>query len=411
MFLEGARTLATLTPNASGTAIFSTTTLAPGATRSRRSTPAIQLNASVTSAPLLQTVDAAITSTGLTSNANPSLHRRLAHSERRRRGQRCAAHRLGHLLGRGEPARNRRTEQRLRQPYPRHTQSRHPPAHRRLLGRHGRPRQRLPCTDAADRRTHQRPSPHPPTPRSSQTASPSPSPSPTATTTPPTGTVSLTDNGASIPPATLDCSGRATVTLTAPALGAHTLIASYAGDAQNVPAASQPFVQTVVLRPTTTTFNTSSTNLSAGQQLILISVVQPGSAAPRPPTGQVTFQSGTTVLGTTAISAAGVATLTVTAAQANLNTTAIYSGDSLYAPSTSPAIIIVVGPPIEFTLSTPGILTLQSGQHGSLQINVATAPTFVDTLAFGCAGLPASATCTFSQNQVPSPTARRKPSP
>jgi len=214
----------------------------------------------------------------------------------------------------------------------------------------------------------------------------------------PTGSVTVTDNGSTIATPQLDASGHATVTLTSPALGTHTLIATYSGDADDIPATSAAFIQTVTLRPTTTSFSSSSNNLSAGQQLILVSVVQ--GSGPKPPTGQVTFQSGTTTLGVVTISSGGVATLTLNAAQATLNAVAVYSGDSLYAPSTSPAIIIVVGPPIEFTLSTPGILTMQSGQHATLAINVATAPTFTDTLGFGCAGLPADATCTFSTDQV-----------
>ncbi len=397
---EGSATLATLIPNASGTATFSTATLTPGVHTITGVYAGDALNASVTSAPLLQAVDIAITSTGLTSNGNPTLTGAPLTLNAAVRGNGAlptgsvtfsdAGNPLGTVaLSNGSASLTLGTLS--------------PGIHQLSAAYAGDTDDRASVSPALTQQIAARTI-------ASVTASANPSlltDSVTLTitvangaTTPPTGTVSLTDNGASIPPATLDGSGRATITLTAPALGAHTLIATYAGDRQNVPATSQPLVQTVVLRPTTATFNTSSTNLSAGQQLILISVVQPDSAAPRPPTGQVTFQSGSTVLGTAAISAAGVATLTVTATQANLNTTATYSGDSLYAPSTSPAIIIVVGPPIEFTLSTVGVLALQSGQHASLQINVATAPTFTDTIAFGCAGLPASATCTFSQNQV-----------
>ncbi len=214
----------------------------------------------------------------------------------------------------------------------------------------------------------------------------------------PTGTVSVVDNGVAIGAPALDATGHATITLTSPALGTHTLAASYSGDADDIPSTSAPFIQTVTLRPTTTNFSSSSNNLSAGQQLILVSVVQ-GSGT-RSPTGTVTFQSGATTLGTVTLASGGIATLTLTAQQVVLNAVAVYSGDSLYAPSTSAAITIVVGPPVEFTLSTAGLLTMQSGQHGTLSIAVETAPTFTDTLAFGCAGLPADATCTFSTDQV-----------
>jgi hypothetical protein len=214
----------------------------------------------------------------------------------------------------------------------------------------------------------------------------------------PSGPVSITDNGVAIGTPQLDPTGRVTITLSSPALGTHMLAATYAGDADDIPSTSAPFVQTVTLRPTTTSFSSSSNNLSAGQQLILTSVVQ-GSGV-KTPTGQVTFQSGSTTLGTATLSSGGIATLTVTAQQAVLNTVAVYSGDLLYAPATSAAIVIVVGPPVEFALSTPGLLAMQSGQHGTLSIGVTTAATFVDTLEFGCAGLPADAACTFSTSQV-----------
>ncbi len=401
VLLEGAVTLATLNPSANGTAVFTTTTLAPGAHTIAAIYAGDQLNASVTSAPLLQTIDAATTATVLTSSANPVLTGASLTLIAAVTGN--GALPTGSILfsDAGSPVgmialSNGSASLTL--------STLTPGIHRLTAAYSGDTDDRASVSSALSQQVAA---------RTSVVITSSANPSlltdtvsltvavANGTTSSPTGAISLTDNGASVPIPALDLNGRATVTLTAPALGTHTLVASYLGDAQNIAAVSLPFIQTVVLRPTITTFNASSTNLSAGQQLILISVVQPGAAAPRPPTGQVTFQSGATVLGTTAISAAGVATLTVTAAQANLNTTAVYSGDSIYAPSTSPAIVIVVGPPIEFTLSTPGILTLQSGQHGSLQINVATAPTFVDTLAFGCAGLPASATCTFSQDQVP----------
>lgn len=215
---------------------------------------------------------------------------------------------------------------------------------------------------------------------------------------PPTGPVTLADGGAAIATALLNGSGIATFNLAGPTLGQHTLIASYAGDSQNVAASSQPFLQTVVLRPTSSSFTPSSTALSAGQQLILITIVQ--GAGSRAPTGQVTFQSGASTLGSAPINAAGLVTLTLQPAAGAYNLTAQYSGDALYAPSVSAAVAIVVGPPIEFTVSTQAALQLQSGQHATMQVDIASAPTFTDVLSLGCAGLPASATCTFSMDQV-----------
>ncbi len=215
----------------------------------------------------------------------------------------------------------------------------------------------------------------------------------------PTGLISLTDNGSAIGSSAVDATGTATFAIAAPSLGQHTLVAAYAGDAENLATSSAPFLQTVTLRPSTTTFTSSSTSISAGQQIILVAVVQ-GSGL-HAPTGQVTFSSGSTIFATLAINASGVATTTITPAQATYGVVATYSGDSLFAVSASTPVAIVVGPTIEFTLTMqPPTIQVQSGQHEATQLAISTAATFSDTLALGCAGLPLYATCTFSENQV-----------
>ena len=216
----------------------------------------------------------------------------------------------------------------------------------------------------------------------------------------PTGTVTLTDGGTAVGTATLSANGVASFTIASPALGTHTMVATYAGDTQNQPSISTNLIQTVLLRPTTSTFTVSSTAISAGQQIVMVSAVQ--GAGSRSPTGTVTFSSPTAVFGTAPINASGVATLTVKPGQGTYNAVSTYSGDSLFASSTSTPIVIIVGPTIEFTLNaTPTTMTMKSGDHQTLTVSLTTAPTFVDTISLGCAGLPADATCTFSQASVP----------
>ena len=218
--------------------------------------------------------------------------------------------------------------------------------------------------------------------------------------TAPTGSVTLTDNGAQIGSAML-VNGAANFQMQAPALGKHALSAAYAGDSENHPANSQPLLQVVELRPTATTLTASTTALYAGQQLILISTLAPATPSSMVPAGTIAFVSGSTVLGTVPVNAAGIATLTVTPPAAQYSVTAQYSGDALFAASTSPVVAITVGPPVEFTLTaTPPTLTLASGAHGTIALSIAANPSFTDTLAFGCAGLPASATCTFTTDNV-----------
>jgi sugar lactone lactonase YvrE len=221
-----------------------------------------------------------------------------------------------------------------------------------------------------------------------------------APTVPPTGSVVLTDGGTTIATLQLSATGTASYTMQAPAVGIHVLIANYSGDNGNSPAASQPLNQVVNLRPSTVSFNPSTTALSSGQQVTLISVVQGNGSTP--PTGTVTWTAGGTTLGSAPIAANGLATLTVTPPQGVLATVANYSGDSLYAPSVSAPTTITVGPTIEFTINlTPSNVSMTAGSHAPMNINIVSATTFTDTLDLGCAGLPIDATCTFSTNEIP----------
>lgn len=64
-----------------------------------------------------------------------------------------------------------------------------------------------------------------------------------------TGNVTFTDNGATIGSAALDASGRATFVTSALAVGAHSLVASYAGDANNAASTSAALAITVLAAP------------------------------------------------------------------------------------------------------------------------------------------------------------------
>ena len=216
----------------------------------------------------------------------------------------------------------------------------------------------------------------------------------------PTGTVTLLDGGAAIATAALAADGIVTFPVASPTLGTHIMSATYSGDINNKAAASPNLTQTVVLRPTTDVFTASATALTAGQPVVLVSIVS-GSGS-RNPTGTVTFASGSTVLGTATINAQGIATLTTTPPQGTYNLVSTYSGDTLFATSSSAPTVVTVGPTIEFTLTaTPTKMSIASGDHGTLSVALVTANTFDDTISLGCAGLPTFATCTFSQASIP----------
>ncbi|WP_263382548.1 Ig-like domain repeat protein [Granulicella arctica] len=212
-----------------------------------------------------------------------------------------------------------------------------------------------------------------------------------------TGVVTFNDGGTSIGQATLNANGVASITVSSLLVGQHGLIASYAGDTQNLGSSSPAFNQTVILRPSTDVLTSSATSLNGGQQITMISVV--GWTGSIVPTGTVTFQSAGTTLGAAAIDASGVATLTINPQTGLTSVSSTYSGDSVFATSSSAVISLTVGQPPQFTLAASSTaLTMQSLQHGTVVLTAASVKGFSDKLALGCLGLPVAATCTFTSD-------------
>ena len=216
---------------------------------------------------------------------------------------------------------------------------------------------------------------------------------------PPTGTVVFSDGTTTLGAGMLSAAGTATFTATSLATGQHTIMAAYSGDALDLAGTAPALTQSVQLRPTTDTLTASSTSLTGGQQETLISVVR--YSGPVTPTGTVKFLSNSTVLGTATVDTTGVATLTVNPLTNALAVTASYSGDSVYATSTSGQTNITVTPPTQLSLQlAPATVTLQSKQYVTATLTATSLNSFSDTLNLGCLGLPFAATCTFSSNTV-----------
>jgi hypothetical protein len=216
---------------------------------------------------------------------------------------------------------------------------------------------------------------------------------------PPTGTVVFSDGTTTLGTGTLSAAGTATFAATSLATGQHTIMAAYSGDTLDLAGTSPALTQSVQLRPTTDALTASSTSLTGGQQVTLISVVR--YSGPVTPTGTVRFLSNGTVLGNATVDTTGVATLTVNPLTSTLAVTASYSGDSVYATSTSGQTNITVAPPTQLSLQlTPATVTLQSKQYITATLTATSLNSFSDTLDLGCLGLPFAATCTFSSDTV-----------
>jgi hypothetical protein len=182
---------------------------------------------------------------------------------------------------------------------------------------------------------------------SASTAAPTQQLTFTATVTgviPPTGNVSFTSGSTTLGAASLT-NGVATLSISFPATGTYAVTASYAGDANNQTSSSNPVsvAVTPVTSKTTLTISTSSAN--PNQQLTFTATVTGSN-----PTGDVTFISGSTTLGTASL-ANGTASLPFSFTTAgSFTVTANYAGDAANLASSSNTITVTVVAP-DFTVS------------------------------------------------------------
>ena len=140
--------------------------------------------------------------------------------------------------------------------------------------------------------------------------------------------------------ATLDSTGTATYSGTAPSAGAYTVIASYGADTVYDYGTSAPTTLTVNNTAATTTMLTATPAAAKIGATVTLTATISGTGAT--PTGSVTFLDGTTTLGTAAL-AGGVATYTTTSLTvASHSLTARYSGDGTFSGSTSTPQTVVV---------------------------------------------------------------------
>lgn len=215
--------------------------------------------------------------------------------------------------------------------------------------------------------------------------------------TAPTGTVTFTDGSTQLGTASVGSNGVANLTVQSLPTGTHAVVASYGGDAVNFAAQSSTLSEVVNLQPTSTALTATQADPNDPQAVTLIAVVRWTAQGTTIPTGTVTFTTGTTTIGSVQVDATGVATLNVELQSAGESIVATYSGDTNYATSASLATTVKGGTATQFTLTlTPPNATVVTGQHTTVQINLASIKNFSDTLQLGCLGLPFAATCTFS---------------
>ena len=153
---------------------------------------------------------------------------------------------------------------------------------------------------------------------------------------------------------------------------------------------------------TTNTSLTSSLNPSTlNSSVKFTATVAENAPGTSVPTGTVTFMDGTTTLGTGTLNGSGMTTYTTSSlATGQHSITAVYSGDTNNAGSTSAVVTQAVNAPDFALSSTPTSMTKTAGQSGTFTVTVTPQGSFTSPISFSCSGLPALAGCGFSPATV-----------
>jgi Bacterial Ig-like domain (group 3) len=160
---------------------------------------------------------------------------------------------------------------------------------------------------------------------------------PSSGTGTPTGTVTFTIDGTAQTPVPLQVVGgvdqASLPAISTLSVGSHIIGATYSGDDNFSTSTAQSLTQNVasVIQASTTTLASSVNPSTFGQTVTFTATVTPDARSTDTPTGTVTFEEGTTLLGTAPLND-GVATLAISTLAVGSHTiAAVYSGDADFA--------------------------------------------------------------------------------
>ena len=176
----------------------------------------------------------------------------------------------------------------------------------------------------------------------------------------PSGSVTFKQGGAALATVAL-VNGQASYTTTFTTSGTRSTTATYSGDGNYVASTSAVLSQLVKAAPATVTLSSSLNPSTYGQSIRLTVTVKPNSGT-GVPTGTATFKRGATILANVGLTN-GTAAYVTGALNAGTNSiTAMYSGDSTYATSTSVPLSQVVKKATTKTVVTSSLNPSRAGQ-------------------------------------------------
>jgi hypothetical protein len=186
-----------------------------------------------------------------------------------------------------------------------------------------------------------------------------------------------------------------------PTAGLHNLQAVYGGDATFPPATSATVVEDI--RAFNAARNASSVQLTVTpnaptlNQPVTLHATLVGVANPP---AQFVYRVNGDFLAFALQNPPGPASFTPTA-QGTYTISAEYPGDAVRAPSTASVTIVVGNAGGDFTVSaSPLSVTIKAGQTATFTITISPVNGMSSPVTFGCSGLPAAASCSFSPASI-----------
>jgi hypothetical protein len=186
----------------------------------------------------------------------------------------------------------------------------------------------------------------------------------------PTGQIVFVDNGI-LPLATVPLAGATAQTSQVLAVGAHSLTAVYSGDTTFAGSTSLPSAVAITQASAVVTLTAASASIPYGNSTTLTATVAQAGAGSYP-TGTIVFYDSTNVVGSAALTGAGLATLAVTPGGGTHSFTARYQGDANYGAAISGVSSVVDTP--SSTTTTETVAGTAYGSSTSISGTVAPSP-------------------------------------
>jgi Bacterial Ig-like domain (group 3)/FG-GAP-like repeat len=215
----------------------------------------------------------------------------------------------------------------------------------------------------------------------------------------PTGSVTFHDGATALGTITLDNAGHASLKTSSLSVGTHSITAVYEPSGGFAGSTSAALAETVQPIATSTMLSVDVNPVLTGSSVTFTAAVATVPASSMVPTGSVTFNDGTTALGTVTLDNTSHASLKTSSLTAGAHSiTAVYAPSGDFAGSTSAALAENVE---DFSLSSnPTSATVTAGNTASYTLSVTPTGGFNQAVLLSCTGAPTLATCTVSPASV-----------